>query len=68
MEIVVEWELVERRKARLEVPDDAESAHITELAAKMAISGRAGKMDEILSRGTGHVQWNAPDGRFGGQA
>lgn len=68
MEITVEWEHMQRRRARLEVPDDATPEQITEAAVVMAASGRAGRMDEILADAIGHVGWTAPDGRFGGRA
>lgn len=66
--VTVEWEHMQRRRASLEVSDDATSEQVTELAVALAASGRAGHTDEILADAVGHVSWTAPDGRFGGRA
>jgi hypothetical protein len=66
-EIIVEWEHLQRRRAKLVVPDDATSEQWTDLADKLAHTGRAGRMDEILFEAIGNVSWSAPDGRFGGR-
>ena len=68
MNITVEWEHMQRRRAVMDVPDDATPGQITEAAALLAASGRAGQLDEILADAVGHVSWTAPDGRFGGRA
>ena len=67
MIVTVEWEHMQRRRARIEVPDDATPEQITEAADREAHTGRAGKLDEILADAVGHVSWTAPDGRFGGR-
>lgn len=66
-EITVEWEQIQRRRARLSVPDDATPDQITKLADELAHSGRAGHIDEILGTAVGHMSWQATDGRFGGR-
>jgi hypothetical protein len=67
-EVIVEWEHTQRRRASMEVPDGATNQEITDQADKMAHSGRAGQMDEILVDTVGTVHWAEPGGgRFGGR-
>lgn len=67
MEISVQWKYTETRRAKMEVPDDATSEEILASSIKLATSGRAGKMDQILGSEVNNVNWTAPDGRFGGR-
>lgn len=67
MQITVEWEHLQRRRMRLDVPDDASSEQITELVAMETAKGRAGRQDDILADAIGSISWKAPDGRFGGR-
>jgi hypothetical protein len=67
VEVTVEWEQTQRRRARLQVPADADDKAVTALADQLAHSGRAGQLDEILDTAIGSVHWQGDGGRFGGR-
>ena len=67
IEITIEWEIIQRRRTKIDVPDDMPHRQITELAMREVRRGRAGKLDTILADSVASLGWTAADGRFGGQ-